>query len=392
MDLNSKIKAVKPSATLAVTARANELKAQGVKVIPLAAGEPDFDTPAHIKQAAIKALEAGQTKYTPSSGILPLREAVSEKFARDNGLKYSPKQIVVNSGAKHSLYSIFQIILEPGDEVIVPSPYWVSYPEFNTLAGGTTVFIPTTPATSFRITPQQLEKAITPKTRAFVLNSPSNPTGMGYDKAALEGLAAVLRKHPRVAIVADEIYEALTYGGFKHHSIAALAPDLYDRTFTVNGFSKTYSMTGWRLGYVACPDEGSAKAMGSLQDQSTSGTTTFAQFGAIAALKESQDCIATMRKAFDERRAFMVDALNKIPGVKCLDPQGAFYVFPDVSAWKIPSLELSLRLLDEVHVALVPGSAFGAEGFVRMSFATSLDNLREAIKRLTEWHTKNVKG
>ena len=388
MNLNAKIKAVKPSATLAVTARANELKAKGVKVIPLAAGEPDFDTPEHIKQAALKALAEGKTKYTPSAGINELREAVAVKLKQDNGLSYSAKQIVINSGAKHSLYNVFQMLLEPGDEVIVPSPYWVSYPEFVTLAGGTTVFLATTATSGFRITPQELEQAITPKTRAFVLNSPSNPTGMGYDKAALEALAAVLRSHPNIVVVADEIYEKLTYGGFVHHSIAALAPDLYDRTFTVNGFSKTYSMTGWRLGYTACPDEQSAKAMASLQDQSTSGTTSFAQYGALAALTGSQDCVTKMRAAFDERRAFVVAALNKVPGVTCLDPQGAFYVFPDISAWKIPSLELSLTLLDDANIALVPGSAFGAEGYVRMSFATSLDNLREAIVRLTDWRKK----
>lgn len=390
MFVNQRLSALKPSATLSITMRARELNARGVTVISLAAGEPDFDTPEHIKTAAIKALQEGKTKYTPSAGIPQLREAIAAKLQRENGLQYTPQQIVVSCGAKHALYNVFQIMLEPGDEVIIPSPYWVSYPEFVTLAGGTPVIVETDQAHDFRITPEQLAKAITPRTRAFVLNSPSNPTGMGYDRAAQAALAEVLRPHPRIAIVSDEIYELLTYRGFQHVSFAAAAPDLHARTFTVNGFSKTFSMTGWRLGYVACPDRASADAMQCLQDQSTTGTTTFAQYGALAALQGGLDCVAQMRAAFDERRAWLVNALNNVPGVSCLDPQGAFYVFPNISAWGIPSTELCLRLLDEAHIAPVPGAAFGADAHIRISFATSMQQLQEAVARLNVWAANNV--
>ncbi len=385
MKLNARISAVKPSATIGITMRARELNAQGVNVITLAAGEPDFDTPEHIKDAAIKALRAGQTKYTPSSGIPALREAICTKFARDNNLTYTPAQIIVSCGAKHALYNIFQVILEPGDEVIIPSPYWVSYPEFVTLGGGTSVFVQTTEASSFRMTPGQLAAAITPRTRAVVINSPSNPTGMGYDAAALRALADVLVQHPQVAIVSDEIYEPLVYGGFTQVSSAAVAPELYARTFTVNGFSKTYSMTGWRLGYVGCPDKASAGAMQNLQDQSTTGTTSFAQYGAIAALTGDQACVQTMRAAFDERRAYLVAALNKIKGVRCLNPDGTFYVFPNIAALGLGSDELAMRLLDEAHLAVIPGNAFGADAHIRISFATSLEALHEAVARFSRW-------
>jgi aspartate aminotransferase len=390
MHLNTRISAVKPSATIGITMRARELNAQGVNVITLAAGEPDFDTPQHIKDAAIKALREGQTKYTPSSGIPALREAIAAKFARDNKLAYTPAQIIVSCGAKHTLYNIFQVILEPGDEVIIPSPFWVSYPEFVTLGGGTSVLVQTSEANGFRMTPAQLAAAITPRTRAVVINSPSNPTGMGYDAAALHGLAAVLSKHPHIAVVADEIYEPLVYGGFTHHSIATVAPELYARTFTVNGFSKTYSMTGWRLGYAGCPDKASASALQNLQDQSTTGTTSFAQYGAIAALTGDQSCVKTMHAAFDERRAYLVAALNKITGVRCLNPDGAFYVFPNIAALGLGSDELAMRLLNEAHIAVIPGNAFGADEHIRISFATSLEALHEAVARLSRWVADHV--
>jgi aspartate aminotransferase len=390
MHLNTRISAVKPSATIGITMRARELNAQGVNVITLTAGEPDFDTPQHIKDAAIKALREGQTKYTPSSGIPALREAIAAKFARDNKLAYTPAQIIVSCGAKHTLYNIFQVILEPGDEVIIPSPFWVSYPEFVTLGGGTSVLVQTSEANGFRMTPAQLAAAITPRTRAVVINSPSNPTGMGYDAAALHGLAAVLSKHPHIAVVADEIYEPLVYGGFTHHSIAAVAPELYARTFTVNGFSKTYSMTGWRLGYAGCPDKASASALQNLQDQSTTGTTSFAQYGAIAALTGDQSCVKTMHAAFDERRAYLVAALNKITGVRCLNPDGAFYVFPNIAALGLGSDELAMRLLNEAHIAVIPGNAFGADEHIRISFATSLEALHEAVARLSRWVADHV--
>jgi aspartate aminotransferase len=365
--------------------RARALRAEGINVITLAAGEPDFDTPAHITEAAIAALRDGQTKYTPSAGIPALREAVAAKFKRDNGLDYTPAQIVVSCGAKHALYNVMQIILEPGDEVIIPSPYWVSYPEFVVLADGVPVFVPTSAAASFRMTPEQLANAITPRTRAVVINSPSNPTGMGYDAAALRALAEVLAPHPRIAIVSDEIYEPLVYNNFVHTSFAAAAPALYDRTFTINGLSKSYSMTGWRLGYVACPDKPSADALQRLQDQSTTGVTSFIQPGAVAALTGPQDCVAAMRAAFDERRAFLVQALNNIAGMHCLNPDGAFYLFPNVAAFGLPSDQLALRLLDEAHVAVVPGGSFGADDHIRISFAASLAHLHEAVTRLTAW-------
>ncbi len=388
MKLTSRITNVKPSATISITVRANELKAEGKDVISLAAGQPDFDTPQHIKDACAKALQDGQTKYTPPDGTVELRKAISAKFKKDNNLDYPIDQIAVSCGAKHSLYNIFQIIVEAGDEVIIPQPYWVSYPEFVALADGSSVFVETTQENNFLISPEQLENAITPKTKALVLNSPSNPTGMAYSKEALNALADVLRKHPDIIIVSDEIYEDLTYGGFKHTSFATVAPDLFDRTFTVNGHSKTYSMTGWRLGYTGCPNKETAKAIKKLQAQSTTGTTSFTQAGGAAALNESQDCVKEMLKAFDERREYIVNALNEIEGVKCLNPQGAFYVFPDISAWGIPSLELAKRLLEEAMLAVIPGAAFGADGNIRISFAISLEDLKEAVKRLKEWRAK----
>lgn len=390
MLVNQRLRAINPSATLRITMRARELNAKGIHIISLAAGEPDFDTPEHIKAAAIKALQEGKTKYAPSAGIPELREAIAAKLLRENNLAYTPQQIVVCSGAKHAIYNVFQILLEPGDEVIIPSPYWVSYPEFVTLAGGTPVIVPTSETNGFRITPEQLARAVTPRTRAFVLNSPSNPTGMAYDGTALQALADVLQHYERVVVVADEIYEHLTYHGFQHVSFAAAAPALFSRTFTVNGFSKTFSMPGWRLGYVACPDRATAEAIQCLQDQSTSGTTTFAQYGALAALEGGLACVERMRAAFDERRAWLVAALNAIPGITCLDPLGAFYVFPNIRAWGIPSAELCMRLLDEAHIAPVPGTAFGAEGYVRISFATGLAQLQEAVARLRQWANRHV--
>ncbi len=303
---------------------------------------------------------------------------------------YDSAQIVVSCGAKHSLYNIFQILLDPGDEVIIPSPYWVSYPEMVILAEGKAVILETAEKNNFKITPDQLEKALTSRTKAVVLNTPSNPTGMAYNTSELEQLGAVVKARADVAVISDEIYEDLTYGDYKHVSFASAVPELYSRTFTVNGFSKTYSMTGWRLGYAGCPDHETADAIKRLQDQSTTGTTTFAQFGGIAALQQSQECVAKMKKAFDERRKFIVGALQAIPGVSCLDPQGAFYVFPNISAWGISSQELAVRLLDEIHIAVVPGSAFGAEGYIRISFATSMEELEEAVTRLKTWVAENV--
>lgn len=390
MKLSPRVAAVHPSATISITMRAKELRKEGINVISLAAGQPDFDTPEHIKQAAIDALHEGKTKYTPSNGTPELRQAISTKFARDNKLNYPPDQIVVSCGAKHSLYVICRILLDPGDEVIIPSPYWVSYPEFVTLGGGTSVFVETKEENGFRMTPEQLEDAITPRTCAVILNTPSNPTGMGYDRHALEGLANVLRQYLHVTVISDEIYEYLTYDNFNHESIAAVAPDLYHRIFTVSGFSKTYSMTGWRMGYTGCPDKDPADAMKRVQDHSTTGVTSFAQDGAIAALTGGMECVETMLKAFTERRAYVIEELNKIPGVSCCTPDGAFYAFPNVSAWNIPTMQLAMRLLEEAHIAVVPGKAFGREGYLRLSYAASLENLKEALHRLRAWAEQNV--
>jgi aspartate aminotransferase len=390
MKLSPRIAAVHPSATISITMRAKELKKNGIDVISLAAGQPDFDTPEHITQATIQALHDGKTKYTPSNGTPELRNAVSEKFARDNSLNYPPDHIVVSCGAKHSLYVICRILLNPDDEVIIPAPYWVSYPEFVTLGGGRSIIVKTHEKNGFRLSPEQLEAAITHRTTAVILNTPSNPTGMGYDKNALDALANVLRKYPHVSIISDEIYEYLTYDSFTHKSFAAVAPDLYHRTFTVSGFSKTFSMTGWRLGYTGCPDNDSADAMKRVQDHSTTGVTSFAQDGAVAALTGSMDCVETMRKAFAERRRFIIRELNTIPGVSCCNPDGAFYAFPNVSAWGFPSMQLALRLLEEAHIALVPGIAFGTEGFLRISYAASPDDLKEALCRLRTWVKQNV--
>ena len=391
MKLNKKITAVNASPTLTVTMRANDLAAQGIKVIPLAAGQTDFDTPEFINEACIKALNEGQTKYTPSAGILQLRQAICQKFKQDNNLEYTEKQVIVSCGAKHSLYNIFQIMIDSDDEVIIPIPYWVSYPEMVTLAGGKSIFIEAKEENGLKITPQQLEAAITPKTKIFVFNSPSNPTGVGYSKQDIQKLAEVLKKYPDIAIVSDEIYEHLTYNNFKHFSFAEAASELFDRTFTVNGFTKAYSMPGWRLGYTGCPNETIAAAMNKLQEQSTTGTNSFAQFGGIAALLGDQSIVKEMRDEFDSRRKFIVDAFNKMPGVTCLDPQGAFYIFPNIKKWKMSSLDVAMSWLEDIYVAAVPGSAFGLEGYIRCSFATSMINIQEAANRINTWIKNNVK-
>ncbi|MBO7434377.1 pyridoxal phosphate-dependent aminotransferase [bacterium] len=385
MKLSSRIRSVKPSATLSINNKANELKAQGYQVISMAVGEPDFPTPEHICRACIDALKAGKTKYAATNGILPLREVIAKKFQRENHLNYLPQQIVVNTGAKHSVYCVFQILLDPGDEVIIPAPYWVSYPEIVTLAGGVPVFVQTKEEDRFLMKPEQLEEAITDKTRALIINTPTNPTGQAYSEEEIRALGAVLRKHPDVAVVSDEIYEHLVYDGFKHVSFAAALPDLYDRVFTVNGYAKTYSMTGWRLGYVACPSLEASDAIKRLQDQSTSGMTTFAQYGGVVALRDDQDCVRRMLESFDERRKYIVSALNELPGVECPNPRGTFYVFPNISGWGLSSQEAAMRLLEDAYVATVPGSAFGGEGHLRLSFATSMDVIEEAVKRIAEW-------
>ncbi|HEB78325.1 MAG TPA: pyridoxal phosphate-dependent aminotransferase, partial [Methylothermaceae bacterium] len=382
-----RVQRIKPSPTLAVTARAAAMRAAGHDVIGLGAGEPDFDTPEHIKQAAIEAIRAGRTKYTPVDGIPSLKQAVIEKFRRDNGLEYQPDQILVSCGGKQSFYNLAQALLDEGDEVIIPAPYWVSYPDMVLLADATPVIVAAGQQQQFKITPEQLEAAITPKTKLFVLNSPSNPTGQAYSREELVGLAEVLLKHPQVVIASDDMYEHIVWeeGGFCN--ILNVCPELYDRTLVLNGVSKAYSMTGWRIGYAGGPKE-VIVAMKKIQSQSTSNPTSISQIAAQAALEGDQSCIAEMLRAFKQRHDFVVEQLNQIPGIDCLPTDGTFYVFPNVEGM-IARLDgiaddvaLAEYLIEKAGVALVPGSAFGAPGHVRISIATSMENLEKALERI----------
>ena len=374
-----------PSPTLAITAKANALKAQGVDVIGFGAGEPDFDTPEHIKQAAIQALEGGQTKYTASSGTPQLKDAICEKLQRENGLEYKPSQIIVSIGAKHTIYNIFQALLDPGDEVVVPVPYWVSYPEQVKLADGTPVFVEAPESDGFRVTADAIRAAVTPRTRVIVINSPSNPSGAVIDEGELRKIAE-LAVEKDLLVLSDEIYEHLTYGQ-EHVSIASFGPEVQARTLVVNGFSKAYSMTGWRLGWLA-GDEKIVAAMGRIQDQSTSNPVSFAQAGAVAALRGPQDCVEMMRQAFEKRRDYIVDRLNQMPGISCVTPDGAFYVLPNVSGLCQGSCPdgdaLSELLLNDAKIAVVPGSGFGVSQNIRLSYATSMENIQRGMDRLEE--------
>jgi aspartate aminotransferase len=393
MRIASRLVEIKPSITLAVTARAARLRAEGVDVIGFGAGEPDFDTPVHIKDAAKRALDAGATKYTEVAGTIALRKAICKETERSHGLVYQPEQVQVSCGAKHSLYNIFHALLDPGDEVVIAAPYWVSYPDIVKLAGGRPVIVETTAENGFILTPAQLKRALTDKTRAFILNSPSNPTGAAYSKEQLQALAAVLEERENVIVVSDDIYRKLVYGGFVCHEIASLSPALAPRTVIVDGMSKTYSMTGWRIGYALGPKPLIA-AMNTLQGQSTSNATSIAQAAAQAALEGPQDCVETMRQKFDERRQRIVEDLRAIPGISCFDPQGAFYAFPDVSAYVgkrthagaaiDDDVALCDYLLDVGRVAIVPGSGFGAPGFARLSYATSMENIVRGLERMAE--------
>jgi len=372
-----------PSPTLAITAKAKALQAQGVDVVGFGAGEPDFDTPDHIKAAAIDALNTGQTKYTASAGIPALREAVCEKLQRENGLSYKPNQIIVSAGAKHSIYNLFQAILDPGDEVIVPVPYWVSYPEQVKLADGTPVFVDAPESNGFRVTAAAIAAAITPRTKAIVLNSPSNPSGAVVETAELEKIAA-LAVEKDVLVLSDEIYEHLTYG-CDHVSVASFGPEIQARTLLVNGFSKAYSMTGWRLGWLA-GDAEIVAAMGRIQDQSTSNPTSFAQPGAVVALRGPQECVEEMRQAFEQRRDYIVGRLNAIEGISCVKPDGAFYVLPNISgltSTQYPDGDaITEYLLNVARIAVVPGSGFGVPQNIRLSYATSMALIEKGIDRL----------
>lgn len=385
--LSKRITKVTPSQTLAITAKAKALKAQGVDVISLSAGEPDFDTPDFIKEAAIEALRKGVTKYTPAEGTLELRKAIAAKLKRDQGLTYTPDQIVVSCGAKHSIYNLFQILLEAGDEAVIPSPYWLSYPEMATLAGAKSVFVETKESEEFKLKPEQLEKALTKRSKILVLNSPSNPTGAVYRKKELEALVPILLKHPQVWILSDEIYEKLIFDGGNHVSIAQLHPEMTKRTLLVNGASKAYAMTGWRMGYAACPKE-IAEAAGSLQSHSTSNPTSFAQAGAVVALEKGESEAKRMCGIYEKRRDLFLSELKKIPKIKAFPPQGAFYVFVNIEAAGLGSLQFTERLLGEARVAVVPGISFGSDRHVRLSFACSEKDLLESSRRIREWIEK----
>lgn len=386
LPLSSWAQNIAPSPTLAVDAKAKALKAAGEDVCGFAAGEPDFDTPDHVKEACAAALKAGKTKYAATPGIEELRAALVEKYSTDYGLKLTPAQVVVSPGGKFSCYLAILAICSPGDEVIIPAPFWVSYPEMVKLAGATPKFVLADDRTGFKLTPAQLEGAITPKTKLLVLNSPSNPTGAVYTRAEMEAIVAVAMKH-NLYIMSDEIYEHLVYDGMKHVAPATFSKEVEARTIIVSGFSKTYSMTGWRLGTLVAPGP-IAKAVAELQSQMTSNATTFAQYGALAALKEKAKTAAALEQmlvAFDRRRKFLHAELNKIPGVSCLLAQGAFYLFPNISKFGLSSQEFCARLLEKEKVAAVPGSAFGAEGYLRLSYATSDEIIAKGVTRLANF-------
>ncbi|MBW4692141.1 MAG: pyridoxal phosphate-dependent aminotransferase [Lyngbya sp. HA4199-MV5] len=380
MKLAKRVEQVTPSLTLAIDAKAKALKADGVDICSFSAGEPDFATPDHIVAAAKQALDDGKTRYGPAAGEPRLRAAIAQKLQTDNGLCYGAENIIVTNGGKHSLFDLMLALIEPGDEVIIPAPYWVSYPEMVKLVGGKPVIVHTDEKSEFKISPSQLQQAITPQTKLFIINSPSNPTGMVYTPAELAALAEVVVAHD-ILVVSDEIYEKLVYDDTKHVSIGALSPEIYERTIVSSGFAKAYSMTGWRVGFLAGPVE-LIRATTLIQGHSTSNVCTFAQWGAIAALEGSQTCVETMRVAFDERRQAMFDAINAIPGLSCAKPKGAFYVMPSIAKTGMTSLEFCDALLEEQKVALIPGIAFGADDHIRLSYATDMDTIKKGMERL----------
>ena len=391
MNISQRARNLVPSATLAIGAKARQMQADGIDVIGFAQGEPDFDTPGHIKEAAIQAVRDGFTKYTATGGINELKDAVAAKLKRDNGLTYARNQVLVSCGGKHSLYNVFQALLDPGDEVIIPAPYWVSFPEQVKLCDATPVIVQTKESQGFRLNREILEPAVTPRTRIVVLNSPSNPTGAALSRTELEGVAA-LAVQRGLCIVSDETYEALVYDGFQHVSIASLSAAAYAHTIVVNSMSKAYAMTGWRLGYAAGPAE-IIKAMDGLQGQMTSNPTSFAQRGAVVALIGPQEPTHLMREEFAKRRRHIVDRLNGLPGIRCHSPEGAFYVFPNVARLYgkryqekpiTNSTEFSAFLLDAARIAVVPGVEFGNDNHIRISYATSMVNIEKGMDRMAE--------
>ncbi len=385
--LANRVSRIQPSVTLAITARANQIRAEGGDILNLAGGEPDFDTPEHIKAAAQKAMQEGKTKYTPVPGTLSLKDAIIEKFTRDNALEYSRDEVMVSNGGKQVFYNLCQAILNDGDEILIPAPYWVSYPDMALLAGGEPVIIPSDVANRCKITAADLEKHITPKSKLFVMNSPSNPSGIAYTKDELSEIGKVLEQHENIVVVTDDIYEHIMFGGQKFVNILNTTPSLKDRTIILNGVSKVYSMTGWRIGYAAGPAD-IIKAMTKIQSQSTSNPSSISQAAAEAALNGKQDCVATMCKAFEERHDYIVKALNDIDGVSCMQCDGTFYCFPNVQGLidrtneTSNDVEFAEHLLNAAGIAGVPGTAFGSPGHIRFSYATSMDVLEQAMARL----------
>jgi aspartate aminotransferase len=383
MDLSSHAVQLTPSLTLAIDSKAKAMRAEGIDVCGFGAGEPDFDTPEHIKEAAIKALEEGFTKYTPSAGLPELRTAISEKFSKDNSIDYKPNQVIVSNGAKQSCFNAILACCEPGDEVIIPAPYWLSYPDMVKLVGAEPVIVQTKASNAYKMTAEEFENAMTPRTKMVIINSPGNPTGSVYTREELEALVEVALTED-IFILSDEIYEKLIYDDASHVSVASLSKEAYDLTITVNGFSKAYAMTGWRLGYLGAPDH-IAKVIDSLQSHSTSGPNSFAQKGAVAALKGSQQCVTDMRDEFNVRREYMYERLAAIPNVSTVKPLGAFYMLADISKFGLSSTNFADRLLSKAEVAVVPGVAFGDDKTVRLSYATDLETIKTGLDRIEQF-------
>ncbi len=393
IQLSRRIQQVKPSATLAITAKAAELRASGRDIISLSVGEPDFNTPRAACEAGIAAIRTGFTRYTAVPGIPELRQVIAAKFRKDNGLDYAPDDILVSAGGKQCIYNLLQAMINPGDEVIIPAPYWVSYPDMVLLAEGAPVIVPTTAESGFKLTAKQLAAAITDRTRLLVINSPSNPTGMAYSESELKALGEVVRRHPEIAVASDDMYEKILFEGKEFSTFAATNPDLKERTITLNGVSKAYCMTGWRIGYCAGPRH-LIKAMAKIQSQSTSNPSSIAQKAALAALTSPTDELDAMVRTYEKRRTWIVNALNAVPGMSCLTPDGAFYVFPSIRPWIGKATKNGSRLgddvavcswlLEEAGVAVVPGTAFGAPGFMRISYAVAQETLEEAVTRIVK--------
>ena len=383
MELAARVNRVSPSITLAISAKAKAMQAEGIDVCSFSAGEPDFPTPKHICEAAKTALDEGKTRYGAAVGELKLRQAIANKLQTDNNLNYTSDNIIVTDGGKFSLFNLMQTLIESGDEVIIPSPYWLSYPEMVKLADGTPIIVDTAAENDYKITPEQLNRAITPKTKLFIFNSPSNPTGTVYTPDEVRALAEIVVERD-ILVVSDEIYEKILYDDAKHLSIGSINDEIFARTITSNGFAKSHSMTGWRVGYAAAP-LAILEAMAKIQGHSTSNVCTFAQYGAIAALESSQECVQEMLKAFTERRSYMYRAINDIPRLSCPKPDGAFYLFVDISQTGKKSLDFCEELLETKQVAAIPGVAFGMDNCIRFSYATDMDTIKEGIKRLSEF-------